>query len=157
VNSWEQSFYAERTQKLGQSLQAQEDALQAARAAGLDSIAQAKDLQAEVGLGALKAQLGELTEALNRLLLRESKAAPAENQGPEGGPEQEPELELEPGEKDLEEVQPGEPGQDFNLAQRFSELADPQMLATELVQLIADMGKAIPAVKPVADKLLELL
>ncbi len=154
LNSWEQSFYQERQERIGAALRAEEEALEAARSLGLNSIAEARDLQTEANLGSLKAELAELTATLNRLLLKESSSQAQE-------PEEEPEL--EPGEQELEEEPEQQPGGqeqgslDFNVSQRFSQIENAEMLATELVQLIADMGKQIPQVKPIADQLLELL
>ena len=118
----------------------------------LAAIQGSREVQAELGLQNAVKRLEGALESLSQALHESSQEKPESSEPTQDKPPsaQSLEPEKEAGEGLKEEL-------DFNLEKRFSGIEDPTMLATELLQLIADLGDKIPQVRSVATKLLELL
>lgn len=154
VNDWESQFFRGRRGNISESLGQSEQLLDHARDQALAAIQGSREVQAEAGLTDTVKKLEGILERLSMVLDESTQDEPQAlelKQPPQGNSAQPLDPEKEAGEEELEEEL------DFNLEKRFSSIEDPTMLATELLQLIADMGKQIPAVQSVATKLLELL
>ncbi len=156
VNSWEEQFFSGRSRNISNTLGQSEQLLDDARSQAVAAIQGSREVQAELGLQNAVKRLEGILDGLSKALTESSDQEEPESselpkdKPPEGNSAQSLEPENEAGEELQEEL-------DFNLEKRFSGIEDPTMLATELLQLIADLGEKIPQVRSVATKLLELL
>ena len=154
VNDWEAGFFSSRSRNLSQSLTHSEQLLDDARSQAVAAIEGSREVQAEAGLHDAVKRLEGLLHGLSKALQESTdQEEPESSELPKDKPPEDnsaQSLEPEAGEELEEEL-------DFNLEKRFSDIEDPTMLATELLQLIADLGDKIPQVRSVATKLLELL